>query len=78
VWVNQEVDVTRRLSDLKVVRVQQISGERDEWVAELKVAAADINAWIPELEGVVDDLKLEVQKIAKHWDHMVLYTLSPC
>ena len=64
VWVNQKVDVTRRLSDLKVVRVQQISDERDEWVAELKVAAADINAWIPELEGVVDDLKLEVQKIA--------------
>jgi hypothetical protein len=42
------------------------------------VAAADINAWSPKLEGVVDDLKLEVQKIAKHWDHMVLYTLYQC
>lgn len=71
-------DVHMRLAILESIHVDDMFTETVDHVTLLEMAATDLGTWCLEVEAVVDDLKLEVQKIAKHWDHMVLYTLSQC
>jgi FKBP-type peptidyl-prolyl cis-trans isomerase (trigger factor) len=60
-------DVYMRLSALESIRVDAMFAETVDRVAVLETAATDLGTWRPEVEALVDDLKLEVQKIAQTW-----------
>jgi hypothetical protein len=36
----------------------------DARVTAMETVAADMNAWRPELEGIIDDLRTQVQKVS--------------
>ncbi|WVZ88489.1 hypothetical protein U9M48_035006 [Paspalum notatum var. saurae] len=44
----------------------------EERVGALEHAAAVFDEWRPGMEGMVDDIKLEVNKLSKHWERAVL------
>lgn len=44
-----------------------LSSEHGDWVAALEAAGTDLGTWRPKVEAVVNDLKLVVNKMAKHW-----------
>lgn len=46
-------------SDLDTLRLTHTNDERDSRVTTLEVAATDLSTWRPEVEALVDDLKLE-------------------
>lgn len=50
----------RKLSDLQLSHGERLSA--------LELAASSL----PTIEGTVDDIKLEVNKLSKHWDRAVL------
>ncbi|CAD6230095.1 unnamed protein product [Miscanthus lutarioriparius] len=64
-----ESDVAARLTNLELVRASDpVNDEREARVAALEAATNDISSWRPEVEGVVDDLRLKVQKVSMHYD----------
>jgi hypothetical protein len=50
---------------------EHVHAEQDSRVTALEAAATDLGTWHSELEGIVNDLSLKVQKIAKHYDSML-------
>lgn len=50
---------------------------QDVQVDALERAAASLEDWRPEMQGMVDDIRLEVRKLSKHWERMVLNRLPP-
>jgi hypothetical protein len=56
-----ESDVAKRLADLELVRAAaSVPDECAARVVALEAAAKDISSWRPEVEGIVDDLRLKV------------------
>lgn len=47
-------------------RSEHVNAERDR-IAALEAAATDLGTWCLEVEVVVDDLNLKVDKLTKHW-----------
>lgn len=60
-------DIGNRVATLEATRVAEIHDERDDRVAALETAAADLGSWRPEVEGIVDDLKAEVKRLTQEY-----------
>jgi hypothetical protein len=57
-------------SDGKLLcRIADIDLKRADHIEQ---TANKLLEWRPEIEGVVEDLSLEVGKLTKHWDHSVI------
>ncbi|XP_066314661.1 uncharacterized protein [Miscanthus floridulus] len=67
----QESTVAKRLADLESIRVEPVAKDHDARVIALEAIARDVSTWRLELEGVVDDLRLRVQKVPKIYDRTV-------
>jgi hypothetical protein len=54
------------VASFRTHRHEDVQVKQDDRVTALDVIATNIGTWCSEVEAIVDDLKLEVQKIAKH------------
>ena len=52
-------------------RFLEAESARDARVAVVETVAAALEDWRPGIDGVVDDLKLEVRKLSCHWERSV-------
>ncbi|CAD6255166.1 unnamed protein product [Miscanthus lutarioriparius] len=75
-YVDRDADYSQRISELEAIRVTQIKDERDARVAALESTAADLAAWRPGVEGLLDDVRLQVQKLGVKCDRAVFDTMS--
>jgi hypothetical protein len=53
----------RQIADLTIVQ--------DARMNKLERVAADLEDWKPGVEGAVDDIRMEVGKLSKHWERVV-------
>jgi hypothetical protein len=60
-YSNIASDISKRVADLEAVHV---NAEHDDRITALEVAATDLGSWRPEVESIIDDLKIEVQKLS--------------
>jgi hypothetical protein len=61
-YVDRDADYAQRIMDLEAIRTVEVKVGHDARVAALEKAMAELAAWRPDMEGLVDDIKLEVQK----------------
>jgi hypothetical protein len=66
----------QRIADLEAGCAGNAKDGRDTRVTGLEKATADLLAWRPDMEGVLDDIKLEVQKFTNPRDHQVFDAMS--
>ncbi|CAN6294759.1 unnamed protein product [Urochloa humidicola] len=59
----------RRFADLKI--------SQDSRVAALERVTSSFNEWRPDIEGTMDDIRLEVSKISRNWEHALLDPRRP-
>lgn len=64
--------IGRRVAYLEAYRVDPHHDERDDRITALEVAATDLGTWRPEVEALVDDLRIEVKKLSQARDPKVL------
>jgi len=57
-------DIGKRVADLEAIRGGKLLTDRSDRVTALEVATTDLGTWRPEIEALVDDLKLEVKKLS--------------
>lgn len=62
--------------DLEAARAVDAAAGHDVRVAALEKATADLAAWRPGMEGLLDDIKLEVQKLTRPRDRQVFDAMS--
>jgi hypothetical protein len=43
----------------------------------LERATTSYDAWMPGMEGNIDDIRLEVGKLSKHWEHTMRVHSQP-
>ena len=67
--------ISRCVVDLEAVRIDPLQDERDDRVTALEVAATDLGTWRPEMEALVDDLRIEMQKLSQGREPMVFDVL---
>jgi hypothetical protein len=69
---NQKLDKRFADNDAKwEKRFLDLENRGDERVSKVEKVAIDLEDWKPEIEGKVDDMKLEVGKLTKHWERSV-------
>ena len=56
-------DLEQRMVDLELIRIHEINDERDNRVAAVETAVEDLVSWLPEVDGLIDDLRLEVKNL---------------
>ena len=61
---NTIADTRQRITNLESIRIEQIHAERDDHIAALETAATELGSWHPEVDALVDNLKLEVKKLS--------------
>ncbi|CAD6202725.1 unnamed protein product [Miscanthus lutarioriparius] len=69
--------IGKRIADLEVVHIDPTPDDRDDRVTALEVASTDLGTWRPEMETLVDDLRLEMQKLTQGRDSKVFDVLPP-
>ena len=72
---NTAYTIGRRVADLEAVRIDPLRDEHDNRVTALEVAATDLGTWRPEMEALIDDLRLEMQKLSQGRDSKVFDVL---
>jgi hypothetical protein len=70
-YIDHDANYSQRISNLEAHRLDHMKDERDACVAALKSATAELAAWRPDMEGIVDDVKLWVEKVNSKCDRMV-------
>lgn len=68
------MSVESTCGELHRLRVEEVHDERDARVTTLEAVTTDLGDWRPEVSGIVDDINLKVQKIAKQCDRVVFDT----
>ena len=63
-YADTSTSIGQRVTNLEAVRFDQIHAERDDRVAALETAAMVLGSWHPEVDALVDNLKLEVKKLS--------------
>ncbi|CAD6218216.1 unnamed protein product [Miscanthus lutarioriparius] len=74
-YIDRDADYSQRISDLEALQAAPKSEEHDSRVVALEKATADLAAWRPDMEGLVDDVRLQVQKLDSKCDRMVFDTM---
>jgi hypothetical protein len=59
-FIESGLNFDRRIMDSEITQ--------DVCVTALEKAAGHFNLWCQQIDGVVDDLLIEVGKLSKHWD----------
>ena len=57
-------DIGKRVADLEALRGGKLLTDSADRITALEVATTDLGTWRPEIEALVDDLKLEVKKLS--------------
>lgn len=74
-FTDHEVQLDRRLAE-QVTRWEstftEFATDQQQRVRSLEKASSVFDEWRTSMEGTVDDLRLEVGKIAKHWERAVV------
>ena len=56
-------DLEQRMVDLELIRIHEINDERDDMVAAVETAVEELVHWRSEVDGLIDDLRLEVKNL---------------
>ena len=59
-YVENEAAITKRLAVIESNRMVITDDDCDAHITALETVTADVNAWHPELEGIIDDLRTQV------------------
>ena len=74
-YIDRDTEYSNRLSELEALRVEHLTDDSDPRLAAL--ALADLSAWRPDMEGVLDDVRLRVEKIDSKCDRVVFDNMPP-
>ncbi|CAL4889713.1 unnamed protein product [Urochloa decumbens] len=70
---NSRFDKKIQETDLKwEQRFGDLEKKKDERLSKIETVASTLEDWRPEIEATVEDIRLEVTKLTKHWDRAVL------
>jgi chromosome segregation ATPase len=64
-YVDRDTEFNNRLRSLEALRVGAVKDESDDRLATLEKATKELCAWRPDVDGVLDDIRISVQKMAK-------------
>ncbi|CAD6267782.1 unnamed protein product [Miscanthus lutarioriparius] len=70
-YVDRDTEYTNRINEFESLRVADMTDDRDARVAALEKATTEFAAWRPDMEGVLDDVWLRVEKIDSKCDLVV-------
>jgi hypothetical protein len=73
-FAEQNVKLDKRFAESEAnweKRFLDLEHRGDERIAKVEKVAIDLEDWKPEIEGKVDDIKLEVGKFTKHWERSI-------
>jgi hypothetical protein len=70
-YVDRDTEHSNRLNELEAIRIAHMTDDNDERVATLEKATAELAAWRPDMEGVLEDVRCQVEKINSKCDRMV-------
>lgn len=59
------------MNNLELVRLAEINKERGDRVAAIESIVASLEDWRPGVDGIIDDMCLEVWRLSKHWNRTV-------
>ena len=59
-YIDRDADYSKCITDLEALHVAHMTDERDTRMAALEKAIMDLEVWRPNMEGIVDDMKLWV------------------
>ena len=59
------------MNNLELIRLAEINNERGDRVAAIESIVASLEDWRPGVDGIIDDMRLEVWRLSKHWNRMV-------
>ncbi|XP_066398707.1 uncharacterized protein [Miscanthus floridulus] len=65
-YTDRDAEFNNRLRTLEALRISPVKDERDDRVTTLEKATKELCAWQPEVDGVLDDIRISVQKMAKN------------
>jgi hypothetical protein len=74
--INNEAAISKHLEAIESNWVIIFDDDCDGRITTLETVAADVNTWRPKLEGHVDDLRLQFQKVTDIGDRSVFDTSS--
>jgi hypothetical protein len=64
-YIDRDAEFTQRLNELEYLRVDNGYTKRDDRMAQLEAATADLESWRPGVDGVLDDVRNAVKKLEK-------------
>jgi hypothetical protein len=76
-YADRDAEYSDRFHELEALRVAHMTDESDLRVAALEKETAELKAWRPGVEGFMDDVKLQVQKLNSKSDCMVFNAMPP-
>lgn len=74
-FVDHESKIDARLQERDTEwerKLVDLRGAHDARVSALEQAAGSFDEWRPDIEGMVDDIRLELGKLNKHWGRALL------
>lgn len=77
-YSDSDVEFNNRLTTLEGLRVTHLKDGSDNRVATLEKVTAELSSWRSEVDGVLDDVKIAVQKLGKSHDRMVFDEMPRC
>ncbi|CAD6270442.1 unnamed protein product [Miscanthus lutarioriparius] len=77
-YIDCDTDYSQHIAELEKLHLATTKDERNARVAALDKATADLASWHPDMEGVVDDVRLQVQKLDSKYDRAVFDSLPQC
>jgi hypothetical protein len=70
-YADCDAEFSKRLAHLEALRVGPYKDVHGDQMATLEAAAADFAAWRPGVDGLLDDVRITVQKLEKSRDRAV-------
>lgn len=53
-------------------KFSELASSRDDRISVLEVEGSELSSWKPKVDGAMEDIKLEIRKLNKLWDHSSL------
>jgi hypothetical protein len=76
-YIDRDTEYSNRLSELEALCVEHLTNDSDPRLVALEKALADLAAWLLGMEGVLDDVRLHVEKIESKCDQVVFDNTPP-
>jgi chromosome segregation ATPase len=65
-YTDHDAEFHSRLRSLQALRIHAVKDEREDRLATLEKATKELCDWCPDVDGVLDDIRISVSKMAKH------------